>query len=55
MILSQMQYYKQQKGYSFAKLSELLGVPVGIFEGELQIDFKKIREYLKGYGNLEEE
>lgn len=38
MTLSQMQYYKQQKGYSYAKLSELSGVPVGtiqkIFCGE---------------------
>ena len=38
MTLSQMQYYKQQKGYSYAKLSELSGVPVGtiqkIFSGE---------------------
>ena len=38
MTLSQMQYYKQQKGYSYAKLSELSGVPVGtiqkIFRGE---------------------
>lgn len=38
MKLSQMQYYKQQKGYSYAKLSELSGVPVGtiqkIFCGE---------------------
>ncbi len=38
MNLSGMQYYKQQKGYSFAKLSELSGVPVGtiqkIFNGE---------------------
>lgn len=38
MTLSQMQYYKQQKGYSYEKLSELSGVPVGtiqkIFRGE---------------------
>lgn len=38
MNLSQMQYYKQQKGYSFAKLAELSGVPQGtiqkIFSGE---------------------
>lgn len=38
MTLQQMQYYKQQKGYSYAKLSELSGVPVGtiqkIFSGE---------------------
>lgn len=38
MTLSQMQYYRQQKGYSYAKLSELSGVPVGtiqkIFCGE---------------------
>lgn len=38
MNLSQMKYYKQRKGYSFAKLSELSGVPVGtiqkIFTGE---------------------
>lgn len=38
MNLSQMQYYKQQNGYTFARLSELSGVPVGtiqkIFNGE---------------------
>ena len=38
MNLSQMKYYKQQKGYSYAKLSELSGVPIGtiqkIFNGE---------------------
>lgn len=38
MNISQMKYYKQQKGYSFAKLSELSGVPQGtiqkIFSGE---------------------
>lgn len=38
MTLAQMQYYKQQKGYSYEKLSELSGVPVGtiqkIFRGE---------------------
>lgn len=38
MTLEQMQYYKQQKGYSYAMLSELSGVPVGtiqkIFRGE---------------------
>ncbi|MBO5372618.1 MAG: Uma2 family endonuclease [Lachnospiraceae bacterium] len=38
MDLSSMRYYKQQKGYTFAKLSEVSGVPVGtiqkIFNGE---------------------
>lgn len=38
MNLKQMKYYKQQKGYSYAKLSELSGVPIGtiqkIFNGE---------------------
>ena len=38
MNLSQMQYYKEQKGYSLDKLSELSGVPRGtlqkIFSGE---------------------
>lgn len=38
MTLSQMKYYKQKFGYSFAQLSELSGVPVGtiqkIFRGE---------------------
>lgn len=38
MTLAQMQYYKQQKGYSYARLSELSGVPLGtiqkIFRGE---------------------
>lgn len=38
MNLSQMKYFKQQKGYSYAKMSELSGVPVGtiqkIFNGE---------------------
>ena len=38
MNLSQMKYYKQQKGYSYAKLSALSGVPIGtiqkIFNGE---------------------
>lgn len=38
MNLSQLRYYKQEKGYSMAKLSELSGVPLGtlqkIFSGE---------------------
>ena len=38
MNLSQMHYYKQQKGYTFARLSELSNVPIGtiqkIFNGE---------------------
>ncbi|MBO5302841.1 MAG: Uma2 family endonuclease [Lachnospiraceae bacterium] len=38
MDLSSMRYYKQQKGYTFAKLSEVSGVPIGtiqkIFNGE---------------------
>lgn len=38
MTLSQMKYYKQKYGYSFAQLSELSGVPQGtiqkIFSGE---------------------
>ena len=38
MTISQMMYYKQQKGYSLDKLSELSGVPKGtiqkIFSGE---------------------
>lgn len=38
MTLAQMQYYKQQKGYSLDKLAELSGVPRGtlqkIFSGE---------------------
>lgn len=38
MDLSSMRYYKQQKGYTFAQLSEVSGVPVGtiqkIFNGE---------------------
>lgn len=38
MNLSRLRYYKQEKGYSMAKLSELSGVPLGtlqkIFSGE---------------------
>lgn len=38
MNLSQMKYYKQQKGYSYRMLSELSGIPLGtiqkIFNGE---------------------
>lgn len=38
MNLSQMHYFKQQKGYTFAQLSEISGVPIGtiqkIFNGE---------------------
>ena len=32
MNLSQMQYYKEQKGYSLDKLSELSGVPRGTLQ-----------------------
>lgn len=30
-------------------------IPVKIFDGELEIDFGEIQEYLKSYGNLGEE
>lgn len=41
MDLDRLRYYKQQKGYTFAQLSELSGVPLGtiqkIFTGETRV------------------
>lgn len=57
MNISQMKYYKQQKGYSFAKLSELPriygaadDIPVGIYEGELTVSAGEIFEQARGIG-----
>ncbi len=55
MTISQMMYYKQQKGYSLDKLSELSGVPKGtiqkIFSGETKSPryetLKALEEVLK--------
>ena len=32
MTLSQMQYYKQQHGYSYDQLSQLTGIPKGTIQ-----------------------
>ena len=58
MTISQMMYYKQQKGYSLDKLSELSGVPKGtiqkIFSGETKSPryetLKALEEVLKPNG-----
>ncbi len=45
MTIDEMRSRKRELGYSNKKLSELSGVPVGIWEGKCMIDFKEVFTY----------
>lgn len=46
MTIDEMRSRKRELGYSNKKLSELSGVPVGIWEGKCMIDFKEVFAYV---------